>query len=454
MLRKLLLSSVFALSSFAVVQAQTIIPSYEVFSFAPNYNLANNALAVAQIFPLSGSSQIVPTNKQFNFIRTTQSNGSDTVFTLGTNSLVTGVYSTLTSGANSSATSNTYGAVLQATNAGPGVVKGMHTGCYGVGVSSGACIGVNSQIAPVATQGYSAAFFAPLTGANDIATAYAIEHGGSNERYQFGLAGGAINALPINQAYIFWQDSSSSSANAYFAQVRNPAGGDVFTITKSGVLTGKTIYTAVGSASNPTISFTNDKNTGIFSPGADNISITTGGVERGRINSIGTLSWGNPTGATMFSGGESAFFQRFISVGAPVTGPGFLLGDTGVGEAVIGGAFNHPTTIRSNNVDVIKFMPAKHIAPQGGTPTLTSCGSDPSISGTDTSGEVTMGTAATGCVITFNIAYNAAPYCVVTWQATPMASQSYVVSPTAITTTQTSTSGNKLNYMCLARATG
>lgn len=88
-------------------------------------------------------------------------------------------------------------------------------------------------------------------------------------------------------------------------------------------------------------------------------------------------------------------------------------------------------------------------------PALTSCGTAPTISGDDRAGEITMGTGTpTGCVITFTNAYVAAPYCTVTWQATPLASQSYAVSATAITLTQTATSSNKVNYMCKARTGG
>lgn len=87
-------------------------------------------------------------------------------------------------------------------------------------------------------------------------------------------------------------------------------------------------------------------------------------------------------------------------------------------------------------------------------PALTSCGTTPAITGTDTAGIVTMGTSATGCVITFNQAYVAAPFCVVSWIATPLASQSYVTSNTAITLTQTSTSNNKVQYICIGQAGG
>ncbi len=97
-----------------------------------------------------------------------------------------------------------------------------------------------------------------------------------------------------------------------------------------------------------------------------------------------------------------------------------------------------------------------HIASgQTTAPALTSCGTgSPTISGTDTAGTVTAGTTATGCVITFNVAYTAAPHCVVTWRGTPLISQSYTVSNVAITLTQTSTSGDLVDYICVAPSGG
>lgn len=100
-------------------------------------------------------------------------------------------------------------------------------------------------------------------------------------------------------------------------------------------------------------------------------------------------------------------------------------------------------------------VPNHLITAQTTAPVLTSCGSGtPAITGTDTAGIVTMGTSATGCVITFNVAYTSAPYCVVTWIATPLTSQSYVTAAASITLTQTSTSGNKAQYICIAQSGG
>jgi hypothetical protein len=85
----------------------------------------------------------------------------------------------------------------------------------------------------------------------------------------------------------------------------------------------------------------------------------------------------------------------------------------------------------------------------GTTASVGSCGTSPAITGTDLAGVVTVGTpGGTGCVITFSGTKAAAPKCVVTWQ-TNIASMIYTVSTTAITITQTATSGNKINYVCV-----
>jgi hypothetical protein len=59
-------------------------------------------------------------------------------------------------------------------------------------------------------------------------------------------------------------------------------------ITTTGV-PGSTAAFGPGSATDPTITFTDDLNTGIYSPGADQVSVTTGGVERIRFDSTGQL---------------------------------------------------------------------------------------------------------------------------------------------------------------------
>jgi hypothetical protein len=59
--------------------------------------------------------------------------------------------------------------------------------------------------------------------------------------------------------------------------------------------TGQIEAVSLGSAAAPTFSFTGDPNTGIYSPGADQLSIATNGTERARIDSSGRLLVGTST---------------------------------------------------------------------------------------------------------------------------------------------------------------
>jgi hypothetical protein len=58
---------------------------------------------------------------------------------------------------------------------------------------------------------------------------------------------------------------------------------------------------SLGSAATPSITFINDSNTGLYSPGADEVALTTGGTQRISVDSVGnvTLSTG---GLTVSSG--------------------------------------------------------------------------------------------------------------------------------------------------------
>lgn len=108
-----------------------------------------------------------------------------------------------------------------------------------------------------------------------------------------------------------------------------------------------------------------------------------------------------------------------------------------------------------NDSNILLLDTAGHLDSTGSTPVLTSCGTSPAIEGNDVAGVITMGTAApTGCVVTWSTAYTNKPHCVVSWQATPLASQSYTVTATALTLVQTGTSSNKVNYVCIGPSGG
>lgn len=84
----------------------------------------------------------------------------------------------------------------------------------------------------------------------------------------------------------------------------------------------------------------------------------------------------------------------------------------------------------------------------GTVPTPTGTGSPTMTAGsTDSAGEVTGGTSATSIIITFASTKSTAPFCTVTPQ-TQILAFAYTISTTAITITQTATTGQKIDYIC------
>ena len=136
-------------------------------------------------------------------------------------------------------------------------------------------------------------------------------------------------------------------------QAANAAGTTTLTLpTTSGTLVATggapsftTITTGLGNASAPSITFTGDTNTGIFSPTADTIAFTEGGTESMRIDASGNLGIGttSPTGKL-----------NVVQNGTPVVAQ-FDRTDSGTGLVVAAdstGPYFRPTTntaIRWNN---------------------------------------------------------------------------------------------------------
>ncbi len=81
---------------------------------------------------------------------------------------------------------------------------------------------------------------------------------------------------------------------------------------------------------------------------------------------------------------------------------------------------------------------------------LSGCGTSPAInaSATDTKGTITEGTTATGCVLTFLVAYTVAPDCVIS-SPTGNTPTSYSTSTTALTIVNISATGDKFTYHCI-----
>lgn len=97
---------------------------------------------------------------------------------------------------------------------------------------------------------------------------------------------------------------------------------------------------------------------------------------------------------------------------------------------------------------IFQILASGHVNATGTIPVLSACGTSPSIRGSDTDGEVTVGSvAATSCTITFQIPYEAIPTCVVTSQTASIA-VGYSYTTTALTVTNAALTSDKINYTC------
>lgn len=100
----------------------------------------------------------------------------------------------------------------------------------------------------------------------------------------------------------------------------------------------------------------------------------------------------------------------------------------------------------ANNV----YFPKKILSTSTVAPVLSSCGTAPSVvTGNDTVGKFTTGSATTTCTLTFNVAYNVAPACALLPQGN-LNFPTYTTSTTAITVTVDVVS-TAYAYICISQ---
>ena len=159
---------------------------------------------------------------------------------------------------------------------------------------------VNTALTPTTTQCVGL-FLAPLNG-----------YGTCNDMYDLFIAADTYSLGTITNHYAIYQ--ASTTARNWFAG--NVGIGASRTNPASALDVNGVITTALGSVTAPALTFTGDTNTGVFSPGADQLNLVTGGVSRitvaanGLVTTTGDLTCNGTLRALVglqSSGGRSLF---------------------------------------------------------------------------------------------------------------------------------------------------
>lgn len=145
--------------------------------------------------------------------------------------------------------------------------------------------------------------------------------------------------------------------------------------------------------------------------------------------------------------------------------------DFGTNGMIVGENSNAPLVFGTNNAErarvsaagcfgigtttdcgAANMLVAGHLLASGTAPTISSCGSSPSVSGSDNFGTVTAGGGVlSSCVINFGKTWGATPRCAVS-SGTAIASMTVTTSTQQLTIGGTSLTGDVINWVCGATA--
>lgn len=297
--------------------------------------------------------------------------------------------------------------------------------------------GNTARIGDPGTSGYTALSL-NAAGTFNLASANLFGDNGDSEFYINRPTGGGIHFRENNGA----DQASIAATTGLFTNLAQATTGTVLPTQAAGTLG------IGGIASAPTLAANGEGDVYLSTAGGLLLQGQGSASDIYFINKGGTAVAGLLTGSNMWVAGldwagQSGGGNRMRAILDDTTG-NLTVSSVGTG------------TVKAVQIGSGSGVPQHITSGQTTPPAVTTCnqgGGSPSIIGTDTVGEVTTGTLATSCVVTFNVAYVAAPHCTLTWQAS-LASTGYTVTNAAITFTQTATTGEKVNYHCFGRSGG
>lgn len=170
-------------------------------------------------------------------------------------------------------------------------------------------------------------------------------------------------------------------------------------------------------------------------------------------NSLGSYtaeSTGNIIGAIDFEGATNTTGGTALQTGARISAK---VDGTVTGAALLPSDLLFSTVSSANALNTVLDLDTNQHAgfASAAIPTIGSCGTgSPAVTAgsTDVAGAATTGASATGCTISFKIAYTNAPFCVAQDITNVSHLTSYTISTSAITLTMTSNTGDVVNWIC------
>lgn len=125
-----------------------------------------------------------------------------------------------------------------------------------------------------------------------------------------------------------------ASDNTGILELKTGTGSGTVALTLG---TGQQVGYTAGTASAPSITFTGDTNTGIYSPGADRIGFTTGGSQRGEFDASGNFQFNSGYGSVATAYGCRAWvnFNGTGAVAIRASGNVTSITDNGVGNYTV-----------------------------------------------------------------------------------------------------------------------
>ncbi len=184
--------------------------------------------------------------------------------------------------------------------------------------------------------------------------------------------------------------------------------------------------------------------------------LTNSGIDFGAFTNV----WTNTTGNHVWTGANtSGDYFKVVGTGA-MAANGSVAKISNTGNALAGSALlqldNADTDmliVKSNNFSVAQngdIAGRTATLTGAGTPTLSTCGTSPTVSGTNSAFTVTVGSGHVGnCTATFSSAFTITPTCQVGWQSGQALTSTWTSSTSNLIFNQNAMGGKKADIICI-----